>query len=156
MLIAVQIEPDSGLQSIEGAITEDADFRHLLQTSGPELELDLSKVTRINSCGVREWLNFVRALEEQGRRLVLWRCSSSVVGQLNLIYNFLGKNGEVRSVMAPYVCDACGHEEDRLVRLDGEFELSTLEDDVSCSKCQDAMEFADLPEYYLQFHTLRQ
>ena len=141
--------------ALEGAITEETDFSQFLELPQAEIEIDLSLVSRINSCGVREWLNFVRELEARGGRVVLTRCSSAIVGQLNLIYNFLGKSGEVRSVMAPYVCDECGHEEDRLIALEDSPDIEVLTAEAECPKCAELMEFADLPDYYLQFHTMR-
>ncbi|MEQ8277188.1 MAG: hypothetical protein RMA76_30790 [Deltaproteobacteria bacterium] len=140
--------------TVDGAITEDTDFSDYLGAPGEVLRLDLSGVARINSCGVREWLNFVRAVEASGGRVILERCSSAIVGQLNLIYNFTGKHGEVCSVLAPYACDDCGHEEDRLIELEAGADVEALTGPSDCPSCNAQMEFADLPDYYLQFFVL--
>ena len=48
-----------------GEISENCDFAQLLGECGStDVILDLAEVRRINSCGVREWINFVRALDD--------------------------------------------------------------------------------------------
>src|SRR6266542_412969 len=87
---------------LRGEIDENADFSELRHSLRGEVELMLEGITRINSCGVREWVNFVRSLT-QVRSLVFSRCSPPVVLQLNNIFNFRGR-ARVISFMAPYVC----------------------------------------------------
>ena len=54
-----------------------------------------------------------------------------------------------------YVCEACGHEEDKL--LDVQAQLQGLAGgkfrapDFVCDQCGAAMDFDDLPERYLSF-----
>jgi DNA-directed RNA polymerase subunit RPC12/RpoP len=59
----------------------------------------------------------------------------------------------VRSFIAPYVCDKCNREEDKLLDVRTHFpnrDLTKLPD-FKCEQCQSAMEFDDIPERYLAF-----
>src|SRR5207248_5486228 len=66
---------------LRGEINENADFTELGRQLHGDVTLLLDGITRINSCGVREWVNFVRDLHVES--LVFARCSPTVVNQLN-------------------------------------------------------------------------
>lgn len=134
---------------LAGEVTEDSDFRPLLEVTQPTIVLDLADVRRINSCGVREWIGFVNTLSSTGRTVVMERCSVAIVHQLNMIMNFRG-NAEVVSVFAAYFCAKCGVEHSRLIDLRGEAKAE-LEQPLPCPTCGAAMEFDDLPDTYLAF-----
>lgn len=103
---------------------------------------------RINSCGVREWVNFVRDLPHV-TDLSFSHCSPAIVTQLNMIYNFRG-NARIRSFYAPYVCEKCGQEEEKLVDVSAQGGGQVIPS-FACSQCGATMEFDDLPERYLSF-----
>jgi eukaryotic-like serine/threonine-protein kinase len=135
---------------LSGPINEDANFAPLLdelQNRG-KIRFNFSGIDRINSCGVREWVNFVRSFPHSVQ-LEMEQCTPVVVSQLNMISNFAGE-ARVLSVQAPFVCDACGHEEDILLRIaDGN--IPDLES-VACPKCHaPSMEFDDLEDSYFAF-----
>ena len=134
---------------LEGEITEDSHFGRLLPDLGSSVVFDLAGVKRINSTGVREWINFVNELTKAGKTYALERCSVPIVSQLNMISNFRGK-GDVRSVYAPYSCGTCRNEQVRLIECAGD-PAAELEKSETCVKCGSAMEFDDIPEAYLAF-----
>lgn len=148
----IEETPDRGhLVQISGFITEEADFQTLAALQGPAaLRLDLAGVEQINSCGVREWIHFVRRIAQAQRPLELLRCSPAIVRQLNTISNFRG-NGKVRSVMLPYFCPDCEREEHRLHEIPTTVQLQHIEDVLPCPVCGADMEFDDLPDTYLAF-----
>ncbi len=134
---------------IQGAITEDADLNGLLALEGSGLlALDLAGVVQINSCGVREWIHFVRKLSDGDRGFELVRCSPAIVRQLNTIANFRGA-GSVRSVMLPYYCSSCRSEAQ--VPLDLTGASREIADEIPCAKCGGTMEFDDMPSTYVSF-----
>jgi anti-anti-sigma regulatory factor len=133
---------------VSGEITEETDFGPILEVQGGTVNLDLGGVSRINSCGVREWLNFVTALKATGRKLILERCAPVIVTQLNTIYNFTG-GGTVRSVLGPYYCPQCDQEENVLVELD---KTQSMPNVLACPKCGGEMEFEEMYDVYLGFH----
>ena len=147
--LTCKIEPSAeGTRAcLSGEITEDSDFAALLQSGGAPLTVDLAEVSRINSCGVREWINFVQALGP--RSLVLERCSVPVVAQLNMITNFAGK-GRVQSVYAPFFCTPCDRQHLELVKTTGLTPGSALQS-MKCPSCGAEMELDDLPETYWAF-----
>jgi hypothetical protein len=82
---------------------------------GRPIRIDLEKVSRITSFGVRQWVRGLEGLRERSGGLVLERCSYACVSQLNLISTF-SANALIVSVMAPLRCEACEHE--RLIVVD--------------------------------------
>lgn len=146
-------ESDGGdcLVKIAGSITEEADFRPIIAVGKDRsLRLDLSAIEQINSCGVREWIYFVRSLGEVVRSLHLERCSPAIVRQLNMISNFRG-SGTITSVMLPYYCEACGHEERRLLPVVSGTSPADIQDSITCSNCGETADFDDLPTAYIAF-----
>jgi len=132
-----------------GEIDENADFAELRRRLRGPVTFHLAEVRRINSCGVREWVAFVRDLPAVSE-LTLSGCSPAIVTQLNMIYNFKGP-GRVRSFLAPYVCGACGAEEDKLIDVEMAGRPLRGLPEFSCSHCGAGMDFDDLPERYLSF-----
>jgi len=139
-----------GVTTVEfvGEIDENADFVELRRRLHGKVSFQLAEVRRINSCGVREWVNFVRDLPHV-TELSFTHCSPAIVTQLNMIYNFRG-SARIRSFYAPYVCDGCGLEEEKLIEIPPQGGTATLPG-FSCPQCNADMEFDDLPERYLSF-----
>jgi len=151
-----RIHERAGSTSVQffGEIDENVDFGELgdrLANRGV-LVFDLGEVRRINSCGVREWVNFVRGLTHlAGTDLTFVACSPAIVTQLNMIYNFRGP-AKVRSFLAPYVCTHCDTEEEKLLDVATHFPgRGRLPPTFTCTRCSSPMEFDDLPERYLSF-----
>ena len=141
--------PDRIEVRLSGIINEAADFASLLDPlEDGALRLDLSGITLINSCGIREWVRFVARLDRPGRDIEFVRCSPAIVRQLNLISNFCGP-GVVRSVLLPYFCDACGVEITRGMELDDA--QVTVDEVIACEGCGGEAEFDDLVDRYLAF-----
>jgi hypothetical protein len=138
---------------LRGEIDENADLSELKGALVDDAELDLEGISRINSCGVREWVNFVRDLSVQSLRFE--RCSPTVVLQLNTIYNFRGR-ARVTSFFAPYACELCHSDEVRLLRVEDHFpdraaRLHPRLPTFRCAGCGGPLLFDELPERYLAF-----
>ncbi len=146
-----RIRDRPGLTTVEfvGEIDEHADFVELRRKLRGEVAFQLAEVRRINSCGVREWVNFVRDLP-QVTDLSFSHCSPAIVTQLNMIHNFRGP-AKIRSFYAPYVCETCGLEEEKLIDVASQGQTTVGLPSFTCSQCGAAMEFDDLPERYLSF-----
>jgi len=147
-----RIKERPGFTTVEftGEIDENADFSELRRQLRGSVVFRLSGVKRINSSGVREWVNFVRELPNV-TELVFTHCSQAIVTQLNIIYNFRGI-ASVRSFYAPYVCERCNNEEERLLDVEAHFPDGVGDPpQFECEKCQQLLEFDDLPERYLSF-----
>lgn len=143
--------PGSTVVEFFGEIDENADFSELRRRLKGTVVFHLAEIRRINSCGVREWVNFVRDLPDVSE-LTFTHCSPAIVTQLNMIYNFRG-NAKIRSFYAPYVCESCNNEEEKLLDVESQFPNGDIQTvpDFRCDECDDLMEFDDLPERYLSF-----
>ncbi len=134
---------------IKGDITEATNFRDLLPVMVGRVDFDLSQVTYINSLGVRAWVEFLRAAPIQGYEF--HACSVPFVLQAALSDAVLGR-GTVTSFFAPYVCDVCGHEEERLLQS---ATVLASEDHspptFNCPSCGGDLALDDLPQRYLAF-----
>ena len=154
MTVIWRTEPsEAGISAfLEGIIDEDSDLAPLVETIEKDevqnLILNLSGVRRINSFGVREWVNFIREISGK-TKTTLCACSPAMVAQLNMVGNFAG-NATIESIQLPFVCDECGQEVEILAKLAGR-ETPTLPSPL-CPSCSSAMEFDDdLEEAYFGF-----
>jgi len=134
------IDEDNELTGIEG------------QLSAGITVLDLADIERINSCGVRDWVNWLGRIEKLGARLVFVNCSPSIVAQMNLVHNF-SASGIVKSFYAPYFCPRCNKE--RLLRLETrdlvhQTPISSAPT-CRCDDCDGPMDFDDMEESYFAF-----
>ena len=127
--------------TLSGDLTEDTDLSELLGTLSGKVVFDLAGIRRINSPGVREWLQFVESLGARGVVFELERCSPAVVHQLNVTSNFRG-SGTVRSILAPFFCPSCEREHARLIELEGNPRAPAPPsgDDEPCPTCGAPME----------------
>lgn len=133
---------------IAGDITEESSFAALADLAAPIVVLDLAEVRRINSAGVREWVNFIKELGAR-REVRLERCAVAVVQQLNVVRGFCG-NATVTSLFVPYLCAACGREHVELFERSATGACEPPET-LPCPECGGTMDFDDLPEAYLAF-----
>jgi hypothetical protein len=130
---------------LSGHLTELADFEPLLGKEGP-MTLDLAGISRIDSLGVHEWIEFVLGCERAGRSLTFERCSPVMVQQMSMISNFMGTRSQVRSLLVPYTCSSCGAEQMDLVEMQrGALRIESAK---QCPKCGALMELDEPPESY--------
>ncbi|MCM2279196.1 MAG: hypothetical protein NDJ89_14055 [Oligoflexia bacterium] len=118
------------------------------------LKLDLGHVSRMNSCGVREWLLLMERLCRFPNCSIV-NANELFVEQANIIPGVFGKKATVKveSFQAPYHCGVCARDCIKLispgqVRIE-EGELKAPE--FRCEKCQGPMEFDWSEEEYFSF-----
>ncbi|MGZ3688323.1 MAG: hypothetical protein ACXWPM_09375 [Bdellovibrionota bacterium] len=141
---------------VSGVVDEDTDFGVIAKVLGPgpaTLHFDLGGITRINSCGVREWLLLLEKLGAD-RKLVIETVSLILIEQANMIPNLLGKKGTpVLSFQAPYRCNSCNKEVTTLLRPehvrkpDGSFAAPEMK----CPTCSKTLEFDWMEEEFFNF-----
>jgi ABC-type transporter Mla MlaB component len=142
--------PGFTLVELSGPLNENTDLRPLVEQLSGTVVLNLAEIRRINSNGVREWVNFVREVA-RSTDLTLTHCSVAIVLQLNTIYNFRGE-ARVRSFFAPYRCESCDHEEDRLLQVASLLEQPRHDPPrAPCGRCGGALELDEVAERYLAF-----
>ncbi|MSP63278.1 MAG: hypothetical protein EXR72_23635 [Myxococcales bacterium] len=144
-------ERDDGARvTFEGRLDENADLSGLRGRLAGRVEFHLAGISRINSTGVRIWVNLVHDLPSV-TELAYSECSPAIVTQLNTIYNFRGP-AKVWSLLAPYACEACAIEECKRIDVREHVPADPLEvPRFHCARCDGLMAFDDLPERYLSF-----
>jgi anti-anti-sigma regulatory factor len=147
----VESDGDTSVVKLVGFLDEENKLKRLVEKipAGTAM-IDLAGVERINSLGIRDWVNWMSALEQNGTRPVLVSCSPAIVAQINLVKNFTG-HGAVKSFQVPYHCREC--DEDRVIVVETS-EMSSPETPpptVPCKTCKRAMDVDEMPESYFAF-----
>jgi hypothetical protein len=135
--------------ALSGDITEEARFAEAGDLAG-RVVVDLEGIQRINSCGVREWVQFVRRAPPDSD-IRYTRCPPVIVAQANMIANFLGP-GHVASFLAPYYCSKCDQATTVLLDVDRDFpEKRPVAPVKKCERCGETLVFDDFEDSYFAF-----
>lgn len=148
---SVQHRGDVSYVKLAGVIDEDNELGDLVDKipTGTAV-IDLGEIERINSCGVRDWVNWLSKLETNGTRSVLVECSPAIVAQINLVNNFTG-SGVVKSFYVPYFCPECDEEKVLLVETADMGPPPHEPPTCRCDECDLVMDFDDMPDSYFAF-----
>ena len=148
---SIQHRGDMSFVKLGGVIDEDNELADLVEKipTGTAV-IDLGEIERINSCGVRDWVNWLSKLENNGTRSVLVECSPAIVAQINLVNNFTG-NGVVKSFYVPYFCPECDEEKVLLVEATDMGPPPHEPPICRCDECDLVMDFDDMPDSYFAF-----
>jgi anti-anti-sigma regulatory factor len=148
---SVQHRGDVSYVKLGGVIDEDNELSELVEKIpiGTAV-IDLGEIERINSCGVRDWVNWLSKLEANGTRSVLVECSPAIVAQINLVNNFTG-SGVVKSFYVPYFCPECDEEKVLLVEASDMGPPPHEPPTCRCDECDLVMDFDDMPDSYFAF-----
>ncbi len=117
-------DKDRTTLQLVGVIDEDVDFNKFNLSGYPSLEIDLSLVKGINSCGIREWIKWIRTAGDAPITYV--NCAKLIVDQINMVDGFLPATGKVRSFYVPYYSDKNGTEKSILFQYGTEFSENGL------------------------------
>ena len=148
---AVHHRDDVSYVKLAGVIDEDNELTDLVDKIPPGTAvIDLGEIERINSCGVRDWVNWLSKLESNGTRSVLVECSPAIVAQINLVNNFTG-SGVVKSFYVPYFCPECDEEKVLLVEAGDMGPPPHEPPTCRCDECDGPMDFDDMEESYFAF-----
>jgi anti-anti-sigma regulatory factor len=153
---AITQKDDVCYVKLSGVIDEDNGLASLVdQIPTGTAVINVGEIERINSCGVRDWVNWLGKIEKNSASIILVECSPAIVAQINLVHNFTG-GGAVRSFFAPYFCPACDLEKVLLIdagELDGQATPSAPT--CRCDECDGVMDFDDMEESYFAFLSSR-
>lgn len=148
---SVQHRGDVSYVKLGGVIDEDNALGDLVdRIPAGTAVIDLGEIERINSCGVRDWVNWLSKLEANGARSVLVECSPAIVAQINLVNNFTG-GGVVKSFYVPYFCPECDEEKVLLVEAGDMGPPPHEPPTCRCDECDLVMDFDDMPDSYFAF-----
>lgn len=136
---------------ISGIIDEFSDFSNLFNNDLEEIWIDFSGISRINSSGIREW---VQAVMKSTSRLFMVNCSAVIIDQFSMIPECVGKNGQVVSFYVHYICDHCDHELQEVLTVGKDADSDTVfneERESPCPACGGVMELDHNPDTYFSF-----
>ena len=136
---------------VSGIIDEFSTFDELFKADAKDIRIDFHGVTRINSSGIRTWM---QAVMNYKGHLTLKRCSQVMVDQFSMIPDFMGSNSRVQSIMASYACESCKHEtEKELVigqDIGGDIPIEAALE-IKCSQCGELAEIEQDADIYFAF-----
>jgi CheY-like chemotaxis protein len=133
---------------LKGDFTEATRFDELADSMVGRVDFDLAQVRYMNSLGVRAWCEFLRQAPIQGYEF--HACSVPFVLQASMVEDVVGR-GTVASFFAPYHCDHCDHQEERLLQSAALLAAGLEPPIFQCPKCDGRLLFDDLPERYFAF-----
>lgn len=105
--------------TVGGTIDEDVDFSQYGLADAQEVDLELSGIKSINSCGIREWIKWMAT--NKNAKISFHSCPKVIVDQINMVDGFLPANAKVNSFFVPYFNDDAGTEKNVLFRNGIEF-----------------------------------
>ena len=132
-----------------GLIDEDSSFAEIEGKVQGSVVFDFEGVSLINSCGIREWVNFLESVDKSAK-LTYRNCRQIIIEQVNMVHGFIRDGATIESFYAPYYCESC----------DKEFKIHLKVSDVvggkaPVEKCPDCsnkeLEFDAIEEQYFQF-----
>lgn len=111
---------------LDGVIDEHNELAEMLEPigQGDKLLVDLGGIKRLNSVGVRDWVNWLRALRPRFKQIVLFDCPPPVMSEVNFVKNF-AEGAFIATFAVPLFCPSCNKEESRILetqalRVDGQ------------------------------------
>jgi hypothetical protein len=152
-LLATVEQRRSGARLIKLAGTIDGEngLVDLVEKVGTGTALvNLAGVEAINEGGLRDWANWLAALEAKGIRPIFIACSPAIVDQLNRDKDFSG-NGVVKSFHVPYFCSTCETDKLLLVHVSDMGAVPHSAPPCTCDGCGGNMTFVDDQGSYFAF-----
>ena len=136
---------------LKGVLDEDNLLANLLsQIQGRLLLIDMAEIERINSCGVRDWVNWLNQIQALGVAVILLRCSPVVVSQANMVANF-ASDAFIHSFYAPYVHPDTGDEQSVLLFTEDLRQNQPIRAPKIFNDSGEELEFDEFEESYFAF-----
>jgi hypothetical protein len=145
---AAPLDPQRRRLALSGVVDESADLSFFGHLRG-QVELNLRAVQRINSFGVRAWIQAVRNAPPDVS-LQLTECPPHVIDQINMIADFTAR-AQVVSFLAPLYCPACDTEDTALFEAAACRQLGGRLPAATCPRCRGVLELLELEEQFLLF-----
>lgn len=149
--INIEKKSDQDVVSFTGVIDEEAGalLTPLIERIGPKCLFNFDHLTSINSCGIRDFVKFMQALQKD-REVFFENCPDFFIDSINMIPQLRGK-AKIKSVYRAYQCDSCNVSKTKLLVADKDFSSEGSRDvEVKCDKCAESMEpLEDDDEYFV-------
>ena len=113
------------------------DLTPLFETPDDSIALNLAGVTEMSSVGVKKWVDAIRELQTQNKRIEYQECPELFIDQCNMVSE-LHEGVEIASFTVTFECEEC----DEYVTetfITKDLDLEDLPPSVLCPSCQDPM-----------------
>lgn len=142
----------SATLTFAGSIDEDAKLPDPNEfKSMAEITVDMGGVQAINSCGVREWVKWIKAMPPT-TKLIYTNSPKVIVDQMNMIGGLLPKGTVIKSFQVPYFCENCKQVHAIVFNEGKEFQGKAAKaPDLNCPKCGQPMELDVIEAKYFKF-----
>lgn len=142
-----RINGDEAFITLEGNIDEDANFDKIKGLSLKKYTFDFNNVSMINSCGIREWIKYLKELENA--EIEYQNCPQIIIEQVNMVHGFIRKGIRVATFYAPYFCEQCDTAKKILLK---DSEVVNMKPPVKqCNTCKSDLEFDAIEKQYFGF-----
>jgi hypothetical protein len=135
---------------IIGVIDEDINFTAINPGNCKKILFDFQDCELINSCGIREWIQFLGKLPKN-LAIEYANCPQIIIEQVNMVKGFITANARVKSFYAPYFCETCDKEHAVLIESSQIKNMKAPE--IKCPTCQYVMDFDAIATQYFHFLT---
>ncbi|GEM_PF-483487 len=136
---------------LKGILDEDNLLNNLLsQIQGRLLLIDMAEMERINSCGVRDWVNWLNQIQALGIAVILLKCSPVIVSQANMVANF-ASDAFIHSFYAPYIHPDTGEEQNVLLFTEEIRQNQPIKAPKIFNENGDELEFDEFEESFFAF-----
>lgn len=109
-----------------GNIDENASFTGAILDGVKHLVIDLESVKAINSCGIRDWIQWLKT-SPNDIKIEYRNCPKVIVDQINMIKGFLPQNTTVESFYVPYYSPDSDKEKMVLYRKGVDFKSDSVD-----------------------------
>jgi hypothetical protein len=137
---------------LTGQIDEDVKLPSADFSSGSEVIFDFEGLTLINSCGIRDWVTWMKSIPA-GKPVSFVNCPSILIDQVNMISGFVPASGKIGSFYVPYFCDECDDLKNILFTKGKEFdgEKCEVKEEIACPTCGEEAELDVIKLKYFKF-----
>lgn len=147
--ISNRITGDEAHIAFDGVIDEDANFDKIKSLNLKKFIFDFNNVIMINSCGIREWIKYLKDIESAEIKYA--NCPQIIIEQVNMVHGFIRKGIKVDSFYAPYFCPQCDTAK-KILLLESEVQNSKPPVKL-CNTCKTELEFDAIEKQYFSFLT---
>jgi anti-anti-sigma regulatory factor len=138
---------DHVIFNVSGQIDEDAGLENIQITGVKKIVFNLNDVSMINSCGIRDWVEFQKSIDDD-IQIIYRNCPQVIIEQLNIINGFIKKNGLIESFYAPYYDEKADKEFKILITPD---EVIDGKAPVKKNKNGEILDFDEIELQYFNF-----
>ncbi len=159
----IESAPTQEIILLGGIIDGDANFSKITPKKSSQLIIDLKDVELLNSLGLRNWVQWVKTLDQYPSGIYLRNCPNVVVHQMNVLNGFMPLQAIVESIVIPFLCESCNTESNYLAvrgrdykeAMDGEPAHILMAFSKKCENCGENAEADIIPSKYFQFLSRR-